>query len=83
MMDSMVIQVKGSFEGKESYSLRDGRERSIEPVQISKRSHEAKDSHTYKDGRERLEAINRARSYCDTKDLNPYDEEMDGRYCKR
>ena len=54
--DSMVIQVKRSLEGKESYSL--------------------------KDGRERLEADNRARSSRDTKNLNPYDEEMDGRFRK-
>ena len=51
--DATVIQVKRSFEGKESYSLRDGKERSIEPVERSKRSHEAKDSHSYKDGRSR------------------------------
>ena len=71
--------MKRSFEGKESYSLRDGRERSIEPAERSKRSHEAKDSHTYKDGREQLEAVNRDRSSRDTRDLNPYDKEMDGR----
>ena len=54
--NSMVIQVKWSLEGKESYSL--------------------------KDGREILEAVNRARSSCDTRDLNPYDEQMDGRSYK-
>ena len=53
----MVIQVKQSLEGKDSYSL--------------------------KDGRERLEADNRARISRDTRDLNPYDEEMDGRYRKQ
>ena len=53
----MVIQVKRSLEGKDSYSL--------------------------KDDRERLEADNRARSSHDTRNLNPYDEEMDGRSCKR
>ena len=51
--DSMVIHVKRSLEGKESYSL--------------------------KYGRERLEDDNRARSSLDTRNLNPYDEEMDGR----
>ena len=55
--DSMVIQVKWSLEGKESYLL--------------------------KDGRERLEADNRARSSRDTRNLNPYDEEMDGRSRKK
>ena len=49
----MGIQAKRSLEGKESYSL--------------------------KDGREILEADNRARSSRDTRNLNPYDEEMDGR----
>ena len=53
----MVIQVKRSLEGKESYLL--------------------------KDGREILEVDNRARSSRDTRDLNPYDEEMDGRSRKR
>ena len=48
-----------------------------------KRSLEGKDSHSYKDGRERLEAVNRARSSRDTRDLNPYDEEMDGRSRKQ
>ena len=48
----MVIQVKQSLEGKESYSL--------------------------KDGREILEADNRARISRTTRNLNPYDEEMDG-----
>ena len=50
--DLMVIQMKWSLEGKESYSL--------------------------KDGRERLEVDNRTRSSRDTRNLNPYDEEMDG-----
>ena len=53
----MVIQVKRSLEGKESYSL--------------------------KDVREILEVDNRARSSRDTRDLNPYDEEMDGRSRKQ
>ena len=48
-----------------------------------KQSLEGKDSHSYKDGKEILEAVNRARSSRDTRDLNPYDEEMDGRSRKR
>ena len=79
----MTNKVKRSFQGKDSYSLRDGRERSIEPAERFKRSHEAKDSHSYNDGRERMEAVNRARSSHDTRDLNPYDEEMDGRSRKQ
>ena len=46
-------------------------------------SFEAKYSHSYKDGREILEVVNRARSSRDTRNLNPYDEEMDGRSRKR
>ena len=48
-----------------------------------KQSLEGKDSHSYNDGRERLEAINRNRSSHDTRDLNPYDEEMDCRSRKQ
>ena len=44
---------------------------------------EGKESNLLKDGRERLEAVNRAKSSRDTRDLNPYDEEMDGRSWKR
>lgn len=65
-------KVKRSFEGKESYSLRDGRERSIEPAERSKRSHEAKDSHSYKDGRERLEDADRAKRFYEGKDSHPH-----------
>ena len=44
---------------------------------------EVKESYSLKDGREILEDDNRARSSHDTRNLNPYDEEMDGRSRKQ
>lgn len=69
-------KVKRSFESKESYSLRDVRERSIESLERTKRSHEVKDSHSYKDGRERLEDSERAKRSHEGKDSHSY---KDGR----
>ena len=60
-IDTLVTsKVKQSFEIKESYSLRDVRERSIESLERAKRSHEGNDSHSYKDGRERLDSRERS-----------------------
>lgn len=72
-VDAMATnKVKRSFEGKESYSHRDGRERSVESVERAKRSHEDKDSHFYKDGRERLENDDRAKRFYEGKDSHSH-----------
>ena len=71
----MTSKVKWTFERKESYSLRNVRERSIKSLERAKRSHEGNDSHSYKDGRERLdsrersiEAVNKAKRHHEGKD---------------
>ena len=81
-------QGEAVLEGKESYSLKNSRERSIDVFDRAKMSHEGKDSHIYRDSSERsMETINKARSAHETRDLNHYDKEIsngpEGQVCSK
>ena len=81
-------QGEAVLEGKESYSLRRSRERSIDVFDQAKMSHEGKDSHIYRDSSKRsMETVNKARSSRKTRDLNHYDEEIsnghEGQVCSK